>query len=61
MSNMYCGQTDKKGLGSIKRQKRKENMNEKEEREILIKLTKEVDEEKALLYLYNCSKPGQFL
>ena len=32
MSNMYCGQTDRKGLGSIRRQKRKAAMNKKEER-----------------------------
>ena len=35
-------------------------MNKREERETILKLTKEVDEEKALLYLYNCSKQGQF-
>ena len=61
MSNMYCGQTNRKGLGSIKRQKRKIDMNKKEERKALTNLTKEVDEEQTLLYLYNCSKQGQFL
>ena len=61
ISNVGRGQTNRAGLGLHPKMKRIAKMNPKEHRQALTSLTKEVDEEQALLYLYNCAKQGQWL
>ncbi len=61
LANMRTGQTNRQGLGYGKRTKRSDQMTKKEKRNTLNQMVKEVNEDQALTYLYDCAKQGNWL
>ena len=58
---MCRGQTDRAGLGYKKTQKLIKDMKPREHRQSLTSLVKDVDEDDMVVYLYGCTKQGQWL
>ena len=61
LNEMWRGQTDRAGLCLKKTQKLIKDMKPRQHRQSLTSLVKDVDEDDMLVYLYGCTKQGQWL